>query len=62
MKKLILVSAALVLILGISSCRFIDYDDPPLSRKFWAQNMVTDKFYQVDAEQLAVGKKCVIWA
>ncbi|GHU91374.1 hypothetical protein FACS189476_12020 [Spirochaetia bacterium] len=63
MKKLILASMILVLILGISSCRLNDdEDDPPPSRKFWAQNASTEEFYQVDAEQLAVGKKCVIWA
>jgi hypothetical protein len=62
MKKLILVSTALVLILGISSCRFFDDDDPLSPGKFWAQNMSTEKFYLVDAEQLAVGEKCVIWA
>jgi len=32
------------------------------SRKFWAQNLQNDSFYQVDAELLAESKNCRVWA
>jgi len=32
------------------------------SRKFWAQNLVTGNFYQVDADLLAQSKNCSVWA
>jgi len=32
-----------------------------LSKKFWAQNVVTGDFYQVDAELLAESKNCKVW-
>jgi hypothetical protein len=32
------------------------------TRKFWAQNMITDTFYQITAEKLAENDKCVVWA
>jgi hypothetical protein len=33
---------------------------PP--RKFWAQNLITDKFYQLDADLLAESDNCRVWA
>ena len=33
---------------------------PP--RKFWAQNLATEKYYQVDAELLAESANCRVWA
>jgi hypothetical protein len=33
---------------------------PP--RKFWAQNLLTNAFYQLDAELLAESKNCRVWA
>jgi hypothetical protein len=33
---------------------------PP--RKFWAQNLSTNNFYQLDAELLAESKNCRVWA
>ena len=32
------------------------------SRKFWAQNLVTERFYQLDAELLAESVNCRVWA
>jgi len=32
------------------------------TKKFWAQNAVTNTFYQLEAEKLAEGSKCVVWA
>jgi hypothetical protein len=37
------------------------YNDLP-GRKFWAQNLTTNGFYRVNAELLAEGEKCLIWA
>jgi len=33
-----------------------------LPRKFWAQNLVTEKFYQIEAEMLAESANCRVWA
>jgi len=33
---------------------------PP--RKFWAQNMTTERFYQLDADLLAESNNCRVWA
>jgi len=35
---------------------------PPKTRTFWAINIATDDFYQVDAELLAEGSNCRVWA
>jgi len=35
-------------------------DVPP--RKFWAQNLVTNRYYQLDAELLAESTNCRVWA
>jgi hypothetical protein len=32
------------------------------SGTFWAQNLATDKYYQVDSVLLAEGEKCLVWA
>jgi len=33
----------------------------PQTKKFWAQNFLDEKFYQLDAELLVVGTYCNIW-
>jgi len=32
-----------------------------VTKKFWAQNMVTKKFYQLDAQKLAENSRCEVW-
>jgi hypothetical protein len=32
------------------------------SRKFWAQNLTTNSFYQIDADLLVESKNCRVWA
>jgi len=33
-----------------------------LLRKFWAQNLLTESFYQIDADLLAESENCRVWA
>ncbi|GHV90922.1 hypothetical protein AGMMS50268_14250 [Spirochaetia bacterium] len=60
MKKLAPASMALILTFLMVSC---PQDEPgDVSGNFWAQNLSTGKYYQVDAIRLAEGRKCLIWA
>jgi hypothetical protein len=59
MKKLTAILLTLI-ILTITSCG--EKLGGELAGNFWAQNYVTGVFYRVDAEKLAEGSKCVVWA
>ena len=45
-----------------ASCDFFNWDQETQGTSFYAQNMVTSKFYTVKANKLVEGAKCVIWA
>jgi hypothetical protein len=45
---------------GDNSSSNIKPSDVP-TKKFWAQNLVTEKFYQLDAEMLAESENCKVW-
>src|SRR5215510_12778742 len=36
-------------------------EDDLTTRKFWAQNLKNNRFYEVDAKLLAVGSRCNVW-
>jgi len=64
MKKFTFILFLLVIMLAIVSC-LGDLDDPDSvegTRKFWAQNMTTQTFYQLEADRLAEGSRCEVWA
>jgi hypothetical protein len=58
MKKIYVI--AVVLSLLLSSCEEIE--NSITSRKFWAQNFSTGKFYQINAKMLAENDLCRVWA
>jgi len=69
MKKYIVVLMLFFVIFSITGCDDIippPYTEPDIPigavKKFWAQSMVTDTFYQLDAEKLAGNSRCVVWA
>jgi len=55
MKKLMLLIGILAVLL--LSCDFLSEGE----RQFTAQNMITDAYYQLGADNLAVGRYCTIW-
>jgi hypothetical protein len=64
MKKLTFILFLLVTMLAVVSCPD-DSEDPEGNQgetKFWAQNMVTNAFYQLGADKLAEGSRCEVWA
>jgi hypothetical protein len=61
MKKITSILITLI-IFAITSCKESGDGITELAGNFWAQNMVTDAFYRVDAEKLAENSRCVVWA
>jgi len=62
MKKFVFILAVVPVIFVIVNCRDGSVPPPPSTRKFWAYNMDTKKFYQVDAAKLAENSICEVWA
>jgi len=60
MKKTIHFLLIIIAIFAITGCSDFFEDDE--QGNFWAQNIVTGKFYRVDAEKLAGNSKCEVWA
>jgi hypothetical protein len=63
-KKSMLLLGIAALLLSCGGGNGGDLNSPPSNippRKFWAQNAVTDAFYQVEAELLAEGHYCTVW-
>jgi len=70
MKKTMIIPLAALFSIMLLSCNLLP-DLEPLKpsdldtleeNSFYAQNMVTEKYYKVSAEMLYEGEKCVIWA
>ncbi|WP_026043726.1 hypothetical protein [Treponema primitia] len=65
MRQLVLAALVTSLILLMSSCPTNSGIENPYNgledRQFWAQNLDTAKFYQLNAVKLAEGERCVIW-
>jgi len=67
MKKIIPSLLVIFAILQITGC-FDNIEDEEEKtsfypeKKFWAQNMVTNEYYQLNAEKLAENSRCVVWA
>jgi hypothetical protein len=63
-KANILLLAALFTVIMVSCDLFSDINElgPLEENSFYAQNMDTGNYYQVKAEMLYEGKRCVIWA
>ena len=66
-KKIIPLAALLIIMLA--SCdllldlnKKVDSFDILEQNSFYAQNMITRKYYKVKAEQLWEGRTCIIWA
>jgi hypothetical protein len=69
MKKLIFVLLAIIVIFAVTSCDFFDEGKGGeeiyilgSTRNFWAQNVVSQTFYEIEAEKLAENSRCVVWA
>jgi hypothetical protein len=69
MKKLIFVLLTIIVIFAVTSCDFFDEGKGGeeiyilgSTRNFWAQNVVSQTFYQIEAEKLAENSRCVVWA
>jgi len=65
MKKLYFILAVLTVMLAITSCGGIgEILDKPLgggTKKFWAHNIDTGMYYQIEAEKFAENTRCVVW-
>ena len=59
---ILLVSCDLMTQLFDKTPNKIKHLDPLGENQFYAQNMVTEKYYQLTAEKLSIGEKCEIWA
>jgi hypothetical protein len=66
MKKAKFLPLIIVLAFFPVSCDFFDLFEDELATlkegEFYAQNLKTGKYYKVDAERLAEGNDCVVWA
>ena len=67
MKKFGFILAVLTVMFLITSCGGggggnDNINKPMGTKKFWAQNMTTTTFYQLDAEKLAENTRCEVWA
>jgi hypothetical protein len=67
MKKIVFIFMTIIAIFAITNCKDPDDGENNIyktgsTRKFWAQNAVTQTFYQLDAEKLAENSRCVVWA
>jgi len=60
MKKIISILFMILAIFAITACG--DFVPETGSGNFWAQNIVSGKFYRVNAEKLAENSRCVVWA
>jgi hypothetical protein len=69
MKKIAFILLVVTSMFVIVSCPDIDGlpgmggmgETTPSTRKFWAQNLVTNTFYQLTAEKLAENSRCEVW-
>jgi hypothetical protein len=62
MKKSVFIFVILTVMFAITGCPEGGDGPPPSStRKFWAQNVVNQTFYQLDAELLAENSRCEVW-
>jgi len=62
MKKFVFILAVVPVLFVIVNCRDGSVPPLPATRKFWAQNMVTQTFYQINAAKLAENSICEVWA
>jgi len=62
MKKLASIPAVLAILLAITGCPDGGDGNTDSARRFWAVNMATQAFYQLDAEILATNSICEVWA
>jgi len=63
MKKFTFILALSVTVFAITGCPDAGGDGGTSgTKKFWAQNAVTQAFYQLDADRLAEGSRCEVWA
>jgi len=62
MKKLIFILMTVFFVFAITGCPPDDEDEKHPTKTFWAQDMKTKNFYQLNAEKLAENSRCIVWA